>query len=267
MFKMTLDFASATDLKAAGLAFTTSKKASTCYRCGGNGWFPTRSHGACFRCGGDGKDPRHEDTVFHFANETDLEAAKAADKDALAAERAKYEKYLVESAAAEAAVAAENKAFWLADPAVAALAAAQASGKTFGEVVANSLFQLLSGNFGNDKFGAYVARPLYFAAAQLDADAKAVAAGVACPVGKVTVTGKVVTTKEQSSQFGTTVKCLVVSPDGWKVWGTLPAGYEKGDMVRFNATVEGKDGDPLFGFYKRPTKVVKLAADGSPVVA
>lgn len=89
-----------------------------------------------------------------------------------------------------------------------------------------------------------------------------VATGVQVPTGKVTIEGKVTSVKFKDNDFGGTWKMTVEHADGWKVWGSVPAsldGIEAGAVVRFNATVEAKDGDPLFGFFKRPTKAVKVS--------
>lgn len=93
------------------------------------------------------------------------------------------------------------------------------------------------------------------------------ATGVKVPSGRVVVEGEVVFTdyKESDDNYGRKVyspKMIVKSDDGWKVWGTVPRSIEpdglleelKGKRVRFTAAVEAKASDPLFGFFKRPTK-------------
>jgi hypothetical protein len=77
------------------------------------------------------------------------------------------------------------------------------------------------------------------------------------PEGKITVVGKIITIKPQDSMYGTTLKILVESADGWRVWGTYPTALDeagRGDTVRFNATVERSGRDRDFGFFKRPTQ-------------
>jgi hypothetical protein len=86
-----------------------------------------------------------------------------------------------------------------------------------------------------------------------------VAAGVKVPdEGRIQVAGKVLSAKWVENDFGGSVKLLVESDAGWKVWGTAPSSIavevEAGDRVEFMATVEPSSDDPLFGFYKRPTK-------------
>jgi hypothetical protein len=85
------------------------------------------------------------------------------------------------------------------------------------------------------------------------------------PVGRINVTGTVVSTKVQDSPYGSTFKMLVKSDAGWKVWGTVPSTIDpkRGDVVSFTATVERSKDDPKFGFFKRPTGAtvkVELAA-------
>jgi hypothetical protein len=107
-----------------------------------------------------------------------------------------------------------------------------------------------------------------------------VAAGVQAPTGRVVITGTVVWAdyKEDSYSGEMVRKMIVESPDGWKVWSTIPAaidgsvqlipdtnewgrvgGVEAGMRIEFTATVTPKDGDPTFGFAKRPTKAKILA--------
>ena len=90
--------------------------------------------------------------------------------------------------------------------------------------------------------------------------AAAVEAGFRAPVGRVAVEGTVVSTKWVESDFGGATKCLVDFGNGTRAWGTLPSSVEtgKGDRVRFRASFELSDKDPLFSFYKRPTNWERL---------
>jgi hypothetical protein len=95
--------------------------------------------------------------------------------------------------------------------------------------------------------------------------------------GKVTIEGEVKSVKVQYSDFGATLKMLVLDDRGFKVWGTVPSklsdGIDRvwgemtasgsvpdkgvkghGRRVRFSATVEASHDDETFGFFKRPTK-------------
>lgn len=81
--------------------------------------------------------------------------------------------------------------------------------------------------------------------------------GVEAPTGKQLVEGEVVTLKTQESMYGTTYKMVVKTAAGWAVWVTVPVAIsevKKGQQVRFTATLERSDRDPLFAFGKRPTK-------------
>lgn len=102
-----------------------------------------------------------------------------------------------------------------------------------------------------------------------DTTRRAAATGVA-PSGKQTVTGTVLSVKEQTSDFGTVLKVLLDLGNGAKVYGNAPGaltrnpapftggpaqhGVEKGQRVTFTASFEPSDKDALFGFWKRPTK-------------
>jgi len=79
--------------------------------------------------------------------------------------------------------------------------------------------------------------------------------------GRVTVEGVVVSVKWQENDFGSRQVMTVKHDDGWLVWGSVPSGLydvERGDRVRFDATVEKSDRDESFGFFKRPTKATVL---------
>lgn len=96
--------------------------------------------------------------------------------------------------------------------------------------------------------------------------------------GRRQITGEIVSTKFQDSDFGDTLKMLVREDDGNKVWGTVPqnlqdmtrgthwfdekgmsqftpavVGELKGHRVTFKATITASKDDPHFGFFKRPT--------------
>jgi hypothetical protein len=84
------------------------------------------------------------------------------------------------------------------------------------------------------------------------------------PTGRFVIEGEVLTVKPQVNDFdpfGGSVLKMLVAGDGWKVWGTVPAaidGVDRGDRVRFTATVKPKEGDETFGYYSRPSKAEVL---------
>ena len=91
------------------------------------------------------------------------------------------------------------------------------------------------------------------------------AAAAAIEPGKQEIIGTVVGTKEvEGFGYGEWVtKMIVESEMGWKVYGTMPASLHgeepiKGCKVSFNATVEVSKDDEKFGFFKRPTKAIRL---------
>jgi hypothetical protein len=82
-----------------------------------------------------------------------------------------------------------------------------------------------------------------------------------------TVVGRVLSIKAVESDYGVTMKMLVIADDGWKVFGSIPAGtmsqvegFGRGCKVQFDAKVQVSDDDPKFGFYSRPTKLKLLEA-------
>lgn len=87
------------------------------------------------------------------------------------------------------------------------------------------------------------------------------AAAEVCPEGRTIITGEILTTRVDETQFGTVIKMLVRDDRGFKVWGSMPGGLDakRGDRVRFSANVTRSDKDEKFGFYKRPTKAVNFS--------
>ena len=80
------------------------------------------------------------------------------------------------------------------------------------------------------------------------------------PTGKVTVTGEILSLKSQESMFGSTLKMIVKTEAGWKLWVTVPnsiMGTDEGlsgKHVTLTATVTPSGDDPKFAFGKRPSK-------------
>jgi len=77
---------------------------------------------------------------------------------------------------------------------------------------------------------------------------------------RLTITGKIISQREQATDFGPVVKILVSHADGWRVWGSMPRGLDaaNGDVIQFDARVEKSEKDEKFGFFSRPTKAVIL---------
>ena len=130
----------------------------------------------------------------------------------------------------------------------------------------------------SDKQLALVEKLYSEALAKLDQDreraeqvAAAVASGLRAPEGRVAVEGAVVSTKWVESDFGGAYKALVDFGNGTRAYGTLPSSsdqVERGSRVSFTATFEVSAKDPLFAFYKRPTKwVVAPVGAGEPALA
>jgi hypothetical protein len=77
--------------------------------------------------------------------------------------------------------------------------------------------------------------------------------------GKQLVHGTVVHTKVQEGYYGMQWKMLVKTPEGAKLWGTLPAcvDFDYRGEIEFTATFE--KGENGMSYYKRPTKVKTLS--------
>lgn len=79
-------------------------------------------------------------------------------------------------------------------------------------------------------------------------------AAAPCPTGRMVVEGIILGMKTTETNWGPETRILVQHETGYKVWGTRIACFEKGERVRFTATVEPSKDDIKFGFFKRPTK-------------
>lgn len=107
--------------------------------------------------------------------------------------------------------------------------------------------------------------------ARAAAEAQLLSEGVKAPEGKVTVVGTVVKIKWHENAYGGSLKMIVETDEGWKVWSTVPRNLQQnsalingewvdredvqeGERVEFTATLTRSDRDPLFAFAKRPTK-------------
>jgi hypothetical protein len=92
------------------------------------------------------------------------------------------------------------------------------------------------------------------------------------PSGRIQFTGEVISVKQQESDFGIQMKCLlkIISEvgTGCKVWMTLPSGagdVARGDRIVVKAGLEVSKDDKHFGFGKRPHFVSKI--ENTPAVA
>lgn len=98
-----------------------------------------------------------------------------------------------------------------------------------------------------------------------------IAAAAPVPVTdkRVSICGKILTTKLQSGMFGDTLKMLVQHADGYKLWGSVPQelineGSKigdhslKGKTVEFTARIERSKNDDKFGYFSRPTKARRI---------
>ena len=97
-------------------------------------------------------------------------------------------------------------------------------------------------------------------AEQVDFEEEQRAAGIEVGPGRYEIRGKVVGFKFVPG-FGynspDVCKVIIKDTDGRKFYGTLPSSIseaEKGDWVSLVGTVTPSDDDPLFGFFKRPSK-------------
>jgi len=84
------------------------------------------------------------------------------------------------------------------------------------------------------------------------------------PTGRVTITGEIISVKLQETMYGSSMKMLVKTADGWKLWVTVPNSIMIGEVlsgktVTLTATVTPSNDDPKFAFGKRPSKAVLVS--------
>lgn len=81
---------------------------------------------------------------------------------------------------------------------------------------------------------------------------------------RITIRGRIVSIRVPDYQHGGfgSVRMLVQTAAGWKVWGSLPSalsGIERGAEIEFDAAVKVSPKDDKFGFFSRPTKAHVIA--------
>jgi len=90
-----------------------------------------------------------------------------------------------------------------------------------------------------------------------------VEAAAPAPSGRVTVTGKILSVKDQDSDFGVTFKLLLQATEGYKVWATVPGALWqnrsaedlRGLTITIKVTLTPSPSDTKFAFGKRPVLV------------
>lgn len=126
------------------------------------------------------------------------------------------------------------------------------------ELEASEYLADLAATLGNDyiserKLGLVVSMVKAFNTAKIKKEA--VVPTTPAPAGKTIVKGRIASTKEVTSDWGTTWKMLVVLVDGNKVWCSIPEGVkgDNGEEVIFKATFERSSKDEHFAFGSRPS--------------
>ncbi len=89
-------------------------------------------------------------------------------------------------------------------------------------------------------------------------------AAEAIPEGRQVITGTVISTKYQESEFGETFKMLLKDDRGFKIFVTVPVaidGLQRGDRVSLTATLKRSNDSSKFGFGSRPSKASTLEVE------
>jgi hypothetical protein len=235
---------------------THAIRRTPCYRCGGSGIYSSW-HGECWTCGGTGTFSKKvklytaEELAAYNQRKLDAANRKQAKLDAeIAARKAERnalltaeQKLIIGKATFVANTLPTGKA-WI-DSRIAACADIMRSGeaKGFTAPMVDALEKIVQ--FIGEK--TEILRQEKAAAEDPCNWVKA---------GRYQIEGVVVTVKEVEGIYGTAWKMLI-QVGHQKFWGTIPNGMAtpyKGDTVRVTGTVERSKDDPLFGFFKRPSK-------------
>jgi hypothetical protein len=86
---------------------------------------------------------------------------------------------------------------------------------------------------------------------------------IKAPTGKAKAIGRIVHTRVDEGYYGSTIKGLFVSNDGWKAWLTVPRAWldhtinmDRSDVADVSFTLSGtfepSEKDPYFAFVRRP---------------
>jgi hypothetical protein len=82
----------------------------------------------------------------------------------------------------------------------------------------------------------------------------------AVPEGRHDVHGEIVKLTWKNSDWGRSLKMIVKSDEGWKVWGTVPAAFEndvtEGMKITVRYTMKRSDRDDRFAFGSTPSNLV-----------
>lgn len=84
-----------------------------------------------------------------------------------------------------------------------------------------------------------------------------------CPIGRIEMTGVVLSIKTYEDDYGVHTKVLVKTDRGFKVYGSRFSNCNKGDRVTFKGTLERSEKDCKFGFFKRPHAIKIIDSEGN----
>lgn len=233
---------------------------ATCRRCGGAGGYVGWPGFTCFRCGGIGMDRTDRDWGFP-ADWTDQEIAEWIE--------AREARLQVARDKAQAKRDAKAESIWQGNlatfPILGVARTMQAEGEMDSGFVADILGKAHRFIITEEQAEA-VANTVTRTQERRAERAAQEQRKVAVVEGQaVEVTGKVVTTKWQDSQYGSTLKMmvLVTTEDSgeYRLWGSVPSKIDVAneDTVTFTAQVEASRDDPAFGFFSRPRKASVIA--------
>lgn len=211
---------------------------SKCTRCGGCGTVGVRYvwGGTCFRCNGRGIE--HKGVRIDEAGWKARQKARAKAEERKTAARIKREEQSHENAKANSKALGFD---------VVLAAEHYGDHPVLRDILGKGKFWLLS-----EKQIALVQKCI------ADIHARQVKkeelAHVTLAEGRQEIKGRIISIKTQYGPYGEVTKMLLEREDGFKFYGSIPAGIDpvKGDMVSFQAKPEIKEAG--FAFYSRPTK-------------
>jgi len=226
---------------------------SLCGRCGGAGGYDGWPGYTCFRCAGDGTDPTYKnwgfptgwtlDEMLAFYDKKDETNRKARERRAAKKERGRDEMvaWNIDTYPGFGTIVDYIKEVGHTDNTFVSDVYNKASTFQLTEPQAEAVIK----SFHQDQIDEVLEVVRRESIPEITEEKAAV------------INGTIVTQKYVSSQWGDTLKMLILLDNGQKLWGTVPTTLDEAevdDRVTFTANVSPSGDDPIFGFFSRPRK-------------
>ncbi len=231
---------------------TVEKRTITCPKCKGTGYFDGATWdtgGECWTCMGEGMLTRTNRTRVWPSGTSEQDVARY-EGELVRRYGVRLAKKALKEAQAHNARGAKTDAFITANPGLA---------QAFKEdhaIIRDLRDQLTRKGSLSEKQVALALK----IAREIEAREVARANAPKAPRGRVTVTGEIVSTKEQYTAYGYSFKMLFKAQEGFKVWVSVPSAIAcekglEGRTLTIKVTLKPSNDDSSFAFGTRPTIV------------